>query len=239
MEMLFLAAVTFVASAVNAVTGFGFGILAVALFSLVMPTIEAVSVTSMVTVLMSGVLVKLNVRHICWKQLLLPLPCALLMSYLCIAVGTNLSEHLLKRILGGALILLSIYFLAFSKRAKVRPTTMNGLLMGSASGALQGLIGAGGPPMVLYFLASTDSKEAYMATLQMYFIVMNLSVVGMRFLRGQITNACWNSFFIALLPMLLGIFWGNKLFKRTAEQKLRIASYGCMAICGLYFLVAG
>lgn len=239
MEICFLWIVTAAASVINTVTGFGYGILTVALHPFVMPAMTAVTVSGMISVVLSGSIARLEFHNICWKQLFISLPMILIACYLSIYFGGTLSENVIRRILGCVLFVLSLYFLFFNNKVKIRPTVLNGCLMGFLGGALQGLFGMGGPPMALYYLAVSGSKEAYMATLQMYFVLLNLAVNLMRFQRGMITEKCWKYFGILLVPMFLGIWLGSRIFCRLEEEKLRKGSYLCMAFCGIYFLTAG
>ena len=86
---------------------------------------------------------------------------------------TRIEDHILRRILGVALILISIYFMLFSTRiklpartcslARARTTKKVQVGAGALSGLMGGFFGMQGPPAVLYFIQSEPTKEHYMA----------------------------------------------------------------------------
>lgn len=238
-NLVFLIFVTMIAAVINTTTGFGFGILSVPMYSLVMPTVLAVAVAGLLTFILSSWLAKINFRQIIWKQIFIPLPIAMLAGYACVYFTDKMPEHLIKRVLGVVLMLLSVYFLRYSERIRLRPTAVNGILMGIVGGSLQGLFSMGGPPMVLYYLSTISDKNQYMATLQVYFVFINISVLLMRFQQGYITGQCWRYFWILLLPMFAGMWLGVKLFRRMDEKRLRTVTYWFMLVCGGWFLING
>ena len=231
--------VAFAAVFVNTVTGFGFGIISVALFTLFMPVQTAVALTSMVTVVMGFLLTGLRIKHVQWRLLVIPVLLSLAAGFLCIHFGTDLPQETAKRILGAFLVVLSIYSVFFSDRIKVKATPINGAIMGVLSGTFTGFFGIGGPPMVLYYLVCMEEKTKYMATLQMHFLIVNICMLGIRFFYGQLTVECWELFGISLIPLMAAVFFGTKLFKWLSEKTLRMVIYAFMAVCGGYFLIAG
>ena len=70
-----------------------------------------------------------------------------------------LPTDLLKKVFGVFLMLLSVYFLVFSSKLKIKATLMSATVCGTLAGILGGLFGIGGPPMVIFFLAALDDKE--------------------------------------------------------------------------------
>ena len=79
-----------------------------------------------------------------------------------------------RRILGMALILISIYFMLFRQCIKLPTTKSVQVGAGTLSGLMGGFFGMQGPPAVLYFSQSEPTKEHYMAMAQTYFLIGNM-----------------------------------------------------------------
>ena len=231
--------VSFVAVFVNSITGFGFGILSVIAFSFVMPASSAIYLTSILSVIMCGMLARLHVKHIQWRLLVLPTSFSLAAGFLCIHFAASLPETIIKRMLGAFLLLLSLYFIFFNSHVKIKGTLLNGAAMGALSGTFTGLFSIGGPLIVIYYLLCMDNKNHYMATSQIHFLIITASMLIMRVFYNQITIESLKLSGAALIPILLAAYFGTKLFKSLNEKKVRNVIYLFMAICGSYFLIIG
>lgn len=235
---IFVILVTFFAVFINTVTGFGFGIISVALFSLIMPTYSAVALISIITVVMGFMLTGFRINHVQWRLLIIPVCLSLTAGFFCIHFGASLPDKIAKRVLGAFLIILSLYFVFFSGRVRIKATPKSGAVMGILSGSFTGLFGIGGPPMVLYYLVCIDEKTKYMATLQMHFLIVNICMLIIRFFYNQLTVECWELFGVAIIPLLAAVYLGTKLFKLLNEKALRRTIYVFMALCGGYYLIS-
>ena len=83
-------------------------------------------------------------------------------------------------------ILLSLYFAFFKSKIKIKPTFLNGLIVGALSGILGGLFSISSPPIVVYSLACTDSKDEYFATNMAFLMVTNIYAAILRAIQGLI-----------------------------------------------------
>ena len=230
---------TFAATLVNTVTGFGLGIISVMAFSFVIPVSSSVALTALTTVAMGIALTCIRIRHVRWRLLALPVSFSVVSGFLCVYIGSGLPQETAKRMLGVFLLLLSVYFFFYASRVKLRATVWNGTVMGILSGAFTGLFGIGGPPMVLYYIACLDDKSQYMATSQMHFLAVGVCMLILRIFYHQITVEIIKFFAAALLPMSAAVYLGTKLFNKLNEEKLRKIIYFFMALCGGYFMIAG
>ena len=230
---------TLIAAFLQTVTGFGFGLITVSTYALGMGLISAVAVSNITSTVLSGVLVKIDFKKVNFKLLLYTLLPALIAGCLGVVASENMPEATLKRILGETLVILSIYFMFFQKIIKFRRFVPLGIVIGLICGLLQGMVAMGGPPMALYYLCNTDSKEEYMGTLQLYFETMNVITLAMRILQGQIDRAAWLYSLLLMIPLGLGILGGRYVFSKLEENTVKKAVYIFMLICGVYFFISG
>lgn len=238
-EFFYLAFIGLLASLTQASTGFGYAIVSMALWTLFLPfkdaaVIEAVTAFFMVV----GLVVKLHC-HINFKLLLFPLLSSIVTSYLGVLILMHTSESGLRRILGAALILLSVYMIIFSDRFRISPTPGNGFIAGSVSGLFNGMFNLGGPPVIAYFLSATDDKLEYNATLQCYFLFNVICLLFNHIRLGNLTVPVLQSSFIAMAGVSIGTVGGWFIFKKLSIPIIKKVVYAFMSFFGAYLVIAG
>ena len=125
------------ASFMQRTTGFGFGIFIMTMLPYFMPTYgEATTLSGILAITTSAVIVWRLRRYVTWQRMWPILLTFMIVSTMAIFVLTRIEDHILRQILGVALIVISIYFALFlrpdgSKRPEVErsqkiklPTTM-------------------------------------------------------------------------------------------------------------------
>ncbi len=157
-------------------------------------------------------------------------------GYIGIRIQAEAPEQLLRKILGSCLILLSVRMMRKRTQRKPRSLPAAGLAAGMMSGIMGGMMSIGGPPMVLYFLGVTDSKEEYTATLQMYFFLSTLYLFFTHLLMGHLTKEVWIFSLFALLGLGAGTAAGMAVFQRIRQETFRKVVYVFMIFAGIYML---
>ena len=126
------------ASFIQRTTGFGFGIFIMTMLPFLMPTYgEATTLSGLLAITTSAAIVWRLRNYVTWQRLWPILLTFIIVSTIAIFALTRIEDHILRRILGVALILISIYFMLFSTRIKL-PTTKK---VQVGAGALSGLMG--------------------------------------------------------------------------------------------------
>lgn len=236
MEVIFLILIGFGAAFVQRVSGFGLGIFAMIFLPHLMPTSAAAAVTS----LFSSVTTTYNcVRHgksISFKTAL-PM---VLASLVCIPLAVYFSAlaagKIFEVVFGAVLIALSIYFIFFNKRIKMKSNCINGIISGVLGGTLQGLFSTGGPPAVLYLSSAAADNITYFATIQFYFCFTNLYATGARILNGIITADVLIHALLAAIGGLVGNCAGALVFDKLDSEKLKLVIYIGMILSGMLML---
>lgn len=161
----------------------------------------------------------------------------LLFSLISIQFVVYVEDSILKQLLGGVLILLSIYFFFFSDNLHLRPTLTTQISMGSISGIMGGLFAMQGPPAVLYFIAAEDEKEKYMALTQTYFMFGNIFMTIVRAINGYLTFDVAQGWLYACIGIVIGGYIGNKVFEKVKKETLRKMVYLYMAVSGVITMI--
>lgn len=222
---------------VQRVSGFGLGIFAMVFLPHFMPSHTAAAAISSlfacVTATYNAVRYRRNVEY----KTALPMICAALISIpIAVHFSSVVSGNIFKVLFGTVLIILSLYFIFFNKRVKMKPTFPNGVLAGALGGTLGGLFSTGGPPAVLYLSSATSDNITYFATIQFYFCFTNLYATTMRFVNGIINTDILVYAAIGMIGCMVGDFIGKIVFDKLDSNKLRHIIYIGMIISGIVML---
>ena len=237
MEYLYLILVGFGAAFVQRVSGFGLGIFAMMFLPHFLPSNTAASTISCLFSCCTTTFNSLKYRkNIAFKTALPMLAAAMIPIMIAVYFSANVSADVFKILLGSVLVILSIYFLFFNKRIKIKPTPLNGVIAGTISGVLNGLFSTGGPPAVLYLTSATPDNITYFATIQFYFCLTNLFATANRAISGLITADLLIYAAVGILGCLAGDLIGRKIFDKLDSVKLKYVIYIGMIISGALML---
>ena len=228
-----------VGGALNIVCGFGVGPFCMMILPYVMRSTNApAALINIVTLYQSVFVLWKYRRYVNWKLVFIPLASYFVASALAVRAAALADFLVMKRILGGFLIALSVYFVFFSGKLRLKPTTGNGLAAGGVAGVLSGLFAVGGPPAAMYFSATTEDKQVYLANLQGFYFVSNAYVIAMRALNGVITGQVLLYAAAGIAGMALGSVLGNRVFQKVNDRFILRAMYLMTAVSGLTMLIA-
>ena len=178
-----------------------------------MPTYgEATTLSGLLAITTSAAIVWRLRNYVTWQRLWPILLTFIIVSTIAIFALTRIEDHILRRILGVALILISIYFMLFSQRIKLSTTKKVQVGAGTLSGLMGGFFGMQGPPAVLYFIQSEPTKEHYTTT------------VAFDYLYG-------------LGGVIIGTMLGAYVFKHIPNRIFRYIVYAYICISGFIILM--
>lgn len=237
-SILLLVLFVFGASFVQRTIGFGFGIFIMTMLPYLMPSYGEATMLSGLLAMVTSLIICVKLRnYIPWKKMMGMLIIFIITSYLSIQLVSEMNNALLQRILGVMLILSAGYFIFFSHRIQIRPSFATQLSLGSLSGVMGGFFGMQGPPAVIYFLAVTDSKNAYTAMAQTYFLLGNILMTLFRAQTGCFTTEVVHAWCIGLPAVLLGTWVGGMVYDKIPMNMLRKLVYLYIALSGLLALL--
>lgn len=233
-----LFALTMASSFTQRVTGFGFGILMMTLLPALMPTYgEATALSGLLAIFTALVPAIQTRKFLDWKKLLPILVVFLITSWMGVWLVARLDNNLLKHVVGGVLMAVSLWFFITGGRIRMAPTWPVQAGMGTLSGLMGGLFAMQGPPAVIYFLAAADSKDQYIALTQWYFLIGNIFMAFFRAGNGFITGDVLKLWCVAIPGVFLGLWLGAKVYNRIRTEELRRVIYAFLMIAGLLALL--
>lgn len=231
---LLSACVIVLASATQALTGFGFPLVAVPFFILIFDPKWAVALSMVLSLFSLGALLY-TIRHETdWqivKQILLG---ALLGVPLGVYVFSIIDIIFLKLFVSITVVLMCIitlknYVLPISD--KNRTLWFN--LGGSLSGFLTATIGMPGPPIILILTNFDIEKNVYRATVVAYFFLIYCFTLPLMFFSGVISREIFK-IILYLIPFpIIGMFLGKILFNLVPNELFK------KVVIGLLLTVAG
>ena len=219
-DLLVASLIVLLASAAQAVTGFGFALVLVPLLALVYDPKLVVIIS-----LSLGLLCKLPLLISGWRQVQLSQIVPLSLTAI---VGTYFGTQILLRADAGILRLgigLVVVLLAspmlFEFRRPVVREGIAALGVGFVSGVLGGATSMGGPPVVLLGVNQGWRKESFRANLLAFFVVSNSSSLVNLSRAGALTSAALTLDVLLVPATAVGILAGSWLFKRIDADRFR------------------
>ncbi|MFA5687540.1 MAG: sulfite exporter TauE/SafE family protein [Kiritimatiellales bacterium] len=230
----------FISGLSHSVTGFGFGIVSIALLGLVMDIKEASILLAPLSFLLNLYLLY-KLRHHVRLNGLIPL----LITYLiCVPFGGillfSVNEKFLSALLGGLMIFAAIQrIMAGCRKKEIQKTwhpVAGGVPCGIAGGLLTGAFGTGGPPVVSFLLNRNLDRFTFVAATQLLFTLGN-AIRAVQFLhRGNLEMNDLNLLLPGMCGMISGALFGLCLLRRMSETALTRVLAGFLIFTGLWFL---
>ena len=230
--------IAFFGSAVQTVVGFGFIIFLMALMPLFMPIGTCLVVSQLAAVFMSGVLVLDKIRHLDAKKMLWPSLSASVTGIVGLMFLNGIDNAVYMKLLGIILLILALWMLKFSSLVKIRATPLSGSLVGGIGGLMGALFGVSAPPIVLYFNSISESKDDYVANLQMTLVIQTgVCILGRICLDMWPSGSGWLCI-PAIAGAFLGKFPGKWLYDKLDLKSFKILVYAFMGLLGIYIFLS-
>ncbi|WP_155287097.1 sulfite exporter TauE/SafE family protein [Lacticaseibacillus zhaodongensis] len=225
------------AGLVQGLTGFGSGIILMIFLPGLLPISQGAGVSTLTMAAANLMMVWRYRKSIKWGRLIIPFIIYSTVATLSVHLGLVLDTHILRMLLGGLLIALSLYFTLYkSASAKRYPLFIAGIFM-IISGFFNGLFGIGGPLMALYFLTLARTKEEYLASIQTFFMLDTIYVSTLRFATHVLSFGDLKFVLFGMIGSLVGTAIANRLITRMDTDRVKELVYIFIGISGLYYLI--
>ncbi len=231
------ALVGFLAGTVQGASGFGAGMVAMALLPFVWSLQQSAAVMSGIGLAITSTLAWQLRRHIRREELLrLIVPCI---------PGVPLGATVLKEVDGSlvkaglGLLLVTYGVYALVGREPRELSGRWGWPIGAVAGVLSGAFQTSGPPVVAYLNARGLDKDAFRGTLQGFFLLQGGLAVASYAARGIVTGQTltWS---LGMIPtVLVGTWAGNWLAGRVSQRIFRRCILIGLIVLGGHFLYGG
>ncbi len=240
--LLMLAAATVVGAAVQAITGFGFAILAAPVFLAVLDSVEAVPLLAALHVVQSAMLVPAL-----WSRVPKPLFRRLILGAgvgcpLGLMLFASLDVGGLKLAAGAAILVAAALLYVRSRRGVVQSSRLadprEPIVAGVMSGALTALLVMPGPPLMILLMRQPLSAEMARALSLTFFAICYVAVTLMNVGLGTLTRAAWPTAAVLVLPVILGTIGGRRLAPLLPERHFMVALHLLLLVAGIGTIVS-
>lgn len=233
----YAAVVLLLAYVVRGVAGFGSGLIAVPLLSLVSPVTAVVPVIVSLDYISSATQGARHFGHVAWRELLRLVPFTLVGVAFGLFVLRTVPPTVLSRALGAFVVAYAIYQLL--PLPTLRGSRVSAVFFGLMGGFVGTLFGTGGPFYAIYFNLRGLDKNAFRATFAANFLIdggVRLIAYAIAGLFGWTTMG-WVA--VALPLVAMGLYIGGRIHvNMTQSNFVRLVSLILIA-SGLALLIRG
>lgn len=230
--LLIIAITAFLAGSVQALSGFGAGIIMMMIFPYLFSMQKAAALSGILGLPLAISIAYRYRKQICLKQVILPAIIFLISSGISIAVSSVIDLNRFKIIFGFLLILLSVFFTFFSNRIHIAQNLLTVFICSALSGIMGGFFGIGGPLLVIYFLGISKNTEAYLASVNFVFAICEIYNASLRIYTGIITANLLPAIFIGCIFILSGSIAGSRLSEKMNGKMIKRIIYIMLAFSG-------
>lgn len=238
MKILFSALAALAAGFIQGIAGFGSGPVQMMVYPLFWSLPEAAAVSVCVSVPLNLNMMLTYWKRIDWKKVLLPVLPYMAVCTVAIRFSKDIDQAFMKKVFGGFLILLAVYYLFFDRREKRKLSLFTTLVYIAVSAVCDAFFGIGGPLMVLYFLSITDSQEEYLGTAAAFFLINGAYNTAVRLMSGIIGTQHVPYICAGIAAILLGVTAAHRLVDRLDDALLRKVTYVMIGLTGVFNLIA-
>ena len=243
-----LAATTFVAALLYAVTGFGFAVVAAPLFLLFTDPAPAIQLVIIISTVLSIVVLRGLLPAIA-PWLLLRLVLGSLVGLPLGLVAFRYADSFLVRGAAGAMIFGFAILMAVSRRRSGQPgqgkhwtafamSPSLDLAAGAVSGIAGALVGQPGPPVLIYLLLAGTAARTVRATLLAFFALSYGVTLASHAATIGITAPTWLAAGILIPFAFLGGLAGRPIGDRLGAEAFAKLAIALLAMAGAYTLGA-
>ncbi len=224
------------AAFISGLSGFGYGIIAMAVLPLFIGLLAANVVVSMSGLLMFILLTVPLRKDIQWRALL----------YLSIGMAAGvpigvyglvaLNENLLLLLLGLIILFYVLYSSFLSQRWHLKLNLRYAFPAGFLGGLIAGALSSGGPPVIIFCSAMGWNKRQFKATIQSFLILVIVYKLVLFVITGVITRELW---VMSLLysPIAIGAtLVGMMVFKYLRDRTFRWIVLGVLFVMAVILI---
>ena len=236
---IFIFFLTIVASFIQRVSGFGFGIFVMMFFPFFLPSYgESVMLSGLLAGSTALMIAVRNWKYIRWKLMGIVTLFNVLFSFVATEYIRGMSNDSLKQCLGVVLILIALYFLfGEGKLGKVFKSKPAQVGIGSISGVMGGMFAMPGPPLVLYCISTLEDKREYITTLQAFSVVFNVFYTAFRIKVGFYSDDLSLWWVIGMGGAIIGSSLGSRCFELISNRTLKFIVYIMMIVSGVVAII--
>jgi uncharacterized membrane protein YfcA len=236
MEIIIGIAIVSIAGFVQGLTSFGFALISVPFFIIIIPLKETVPIVVFLSLCTNIFIICNCIKEIKIKKIwLLILPSVIFAPIGVYSLKFINSDYL--KIFFGIIIIIFSVLLIFKKSFPIKNEKIGYTLTGSLSGFLNGSLSLSGPPVVLFLSNQGIKKNSFRANITFYSIILNSITIGTYLANGLLDKIIFEKILYLIPAMLLGVFTGIKISKKLNEALFKKITLILLILTGIWTLI--
>lgn len=232
LSTLIAAATVLLAGVVRGFAGFGSAMIMVPVLAVLYEPLVAVPIALALEMAVSLPLVPPAAKLVDWRRI------SVLLIAACAAVPLGVwalysLDAVAVRYVFSAIVISAVILLATGWRYRGKPGFAPTMATGLLSGAMNGLAGMAGPPVVFFYLAGGDKAAVSRASFIIFFAVVDLFALVIFALGDSLSRDSAILAAILAVPFVLGGLIGARLFRDSSERFYRnvaMVILACIAV---------
>ena len=223
---------TLLIALVKGAYGGGFGLIGIPLLSMVMDPISAGAIIAPLFIPMDiAALRYFPPRTWSRPDIKVLVPGMLMGTALGAALLSVLDIRLVSITISAVALAFAVHWYIGGQKVAIAPrVAWHGVLAGTISGFTSLVAHSGGPPLAVYLLRLGLSKEVYVGTNTIYFIIVNFIKLWPWLYVGSPTRAMWLLIGICTPIAMLGVWLGWQLHQRLDQRKMYQGCYALLVL---------
>ncbi len=225
------------AAIVQGATGFGYGLVAMAILASLLHVQEAVVILAPASFCLCTMLLLRLRSHVAWRDAT-PLAISVIIG---VPIGAaflvRADARLLEMILGGLLIISALYSLLSQLEGRPWHRIFVGVPCGLLSGAMGGALGASGPPIIAFVSTQGYGRFRHAGTLQFVFGTIGFVRLLEFSRRGLFTQELLVQSVLGIVFVLAGALIGLRLLHKFSDKTFKRIVTVCLLLLGLRYLI--
>ncbi|WP_165866013.1 sulfite exporter TauE/SafE family protein [Lucifera butyrica] len=231
--------VTLLAGLLQAMTGFGFALIAAPLLMLVMNSKDMVVFNLLISTIVIVIMICQTLSKGQFKKIGILFAVSIIGTYAGTTVMGIINDDILEIFIGIVLILVTL-----AMNSKVNINMANHTLAKMGAGFFSGFLGAttslGGPPVILYMMSQKEEKEVIRANLARFFLLSNIITIIMFYFSGNLQITHLSSYlWVAIPATLIGHCLGDRAFSLIKKNNFQRIVLGVVLLSAVVTICRG
>ena len=236
LKFVIFAAAIFVSNIVQALTGFAGVMLSIPLSMLLFGPDMAIAVINALCWGVSVVLAWRNRRYLNLKGVLTIVGFMLAGMAIGVKLYSLVSPQIIGPVYGGIIVAATLKNLLVKPSEKPMSHWLSAVILIGA-GIIHGMFASGGALLVVYLAATYHNKYTFRANVAAVWSCLNLVLMFKDFEKGMFNAQAFHLMLIAIIPLLLAVYIGNKIHSRINQRMFNYSTYGLLLLSGAMILL--
>lgn len=236
LKFVIFAAAIFVSNIVQALTGFAGVMLSIPPSMLLFGPDMAIAVINALCWGVSVVLAWRNRRYLNLKGVLTIVGFMLAGMAIGVKLYSLVSPQIVGPVYGGIIVAAALKNLLVKPSEKPMSHWLSAVILIGA-GIIHGMFASGGALLVVYLAATYHNKYTFRANVAAVWSCLNLVLMFKDFEKGMFNAQAFHLMLIAIIPLLLAVYIGNKIHSRINQRMFNYSTYGLLLLSGAMILL--